>query len=152
MSFLWPCYFSCYTYQYMFLWYSSKTYNIITSTSSYYSWRFHATVKPRKYCVSIYHTWFLATWYIHDYVWYWWRTYLRYIHPVRINNTYWCHIRIGPTVSRHSIPAYNQLRILRMYGTVSHCSYYKCTTTSKLMSMPRYSPIANLYCILYEIT
>ena len=26
-------------------------YNVITSTNSYYSWRFHTTVKPRKYFV-----------------------------------------------------------------------------------------------------
>ena len=45
--------FACYTYQHMFLWYSSNTSTIITSTNSYYSWRFHTTVKPRKYCVSI---------------------------------------------------------------------------------------------------
>ena len=45
--------FACYTYQYMFLWCSSSTYNIITSTNSNCSWRFHTTVKPRKYCVSI---------------------------------------------------------------------------------------------------
>ena len=31
-------------------------YHIITSTNSHYSWRFHTRVKPRKYCVSIYHT------------------------------------------------------------------------------------------------
>ena len=39
-----------------FLWYSSntRTYNIFTSTDSYYSWRFHTPVKPRKCCVSIY--------------------------------------------------------------------------------------------------
>ena len=50
------CYFACYTYQqYMFLWYSSSnTYNIVTSTNSYSSWGFHTTVKPRKYCGSIY--------------------------------------------------------------------------------------------------
>ena len=51
-----PAVFECYTYQYMFLWYSSNAYNIITSinsyllflTSPYYS-------KPQKYCLSIYH-------------------------------------------------------------------------------------------------
>ena len=38
---------------------SNKAYNIMTSTNSYYSWRFHTTVKPRKYCVSMYHILFL---------------------------------------------------------------------------------------------
>ena len=35
-----------------------------------------------------------------------------------------------------------------MYGAVSHCSYSQCTTASKLLSMPRYTHIANLLCIL----
>ena len=42
------------TYGYMFLWCSSNTYDINTSTNSYYSWRVHTTVKSRKYCGSIY--------------------------------------------------------------------------------------------------
>ena len=68
-----PCCFACYAYQYMLLWFSCITYwyNIITSTNSYCTRRFHATVKPRKKCVRIY-TFFLLTWYNHDYVWYWW--------------------------------------------------------------------------------
>ena len=43
----------------MFLWYSSNTYHINTSTNSYYSWRFHNTVKPRKYWLSTHHIKFL---------------------------------------------------------------------------------------------
>ena len=59
-----PCHFRgellwCHTYQYMFLCYSSNTYNIITSINTCYSWRFHTTVKSRKYCPRMYHILFL---------------------------------------------------------------------------------------------
>ena len=66
-----PCYFACYTHQYMFFWYRSNTYNIITSTNSQNSWRCHNYSKNpiflRKF-PSI----FLLRGIIHDYVWYWW--------------------------------------------------------------------------------
>ena len=56
-------------------------------------------------------------------------------------------------VSRNSIPAYCLLRKLPiMCGAVWYCSYQQCTTASKLLSMPPYSPIANFFCILSEIT
>ena len=52
-------------------------------------------------------------------------------------------------VTRDIIPAYYQLLILLLHGGVSHCSYQKCTTSSKLMGMPRYSPIANFHLVYY---
>ena len=68
------CYFACYTYQYMFLWYSSitRTYNIIVYllvlflTFPYYS----KTPKTlRKYTNTVF---YFDTWYTHQYVWCWW--------------------------------------------------------------------------------
>ena len=73
------------------------------------------------------------------------RTSSRSIQPVR---SFWCHIW---AVSRNSRPAYYQLRMLPMYGAVSHCAYWKCSTASKLMSMPGYSPIANFFSTSREI-
>ena len=35
-------------------------YLVITSTNSYYSWRFHTAVIPRKYCVILHHIIFLV--------------------------------------------------------------------------------------------
>ena len=56
---------------------------------------------------------------MHDYVLYWWPDFVTFLPPVRSILGVIC------IVSHNCIPAYYEylLRILLMYGAVSHCSY-----------------------------
>ena len=63
---------------------------IVTSANSCYSWRFHITVKPRKYRLSMYHILFLLHGIYTTRCDTGGRTSLRSIPPVR--STSWCHI------------------------------------------------------------
>ena len=55
---------------------------------------------------------YFASWYIHDYAWYWW--------PDLVTFHSCCTYEYF-LVSY--IPAYHQMRILPMYGAVPHCSF-----------------------------
>ena len=80
----------CVLYILQYMCYSINTYNIVTSANSCYSWRFHITVKPRKYRLSMYHILFLLHGIYTTRCDTGGRTSLRSIPPVR--STSWCHI------------------------------------------------------------
>ena len=63
----------------MFLWYSSNTYHINTSTNSYYSWSVHTTLKPWNFAYTIIYILIHAI-YMTTYIWYWWPDFVTF-HP-----------------------------------------------------------------------
>ena len=82
---------------------------------------YYGSETPKILRKCIYHILHFSTWYIHDYVRYWWPDFVSSIPPVR--SISWCPIWV---VSRNTAPAYYLLRILPTYWAVSPFSYSWC--------------------------
>ena len=66
-----PVFFARYNHRSMLLWYSSRNTNYINQLVAFLTCSYYSKTPNilRRY---IYHIVYFTTWYLHDYVWYWW--------------------------------------------------------------------------------